>query len=63
MPPPPPNCVWVVIWMELVIQESSPASEMTDSFGLEGELEDGHGGADDAALHGSLLIASFVGKT
>jgi hypothetical protein len=25
--------VWVVIWIELVIQESSPASEITDSFG------------------------------
>src|SRR3984957_2177377 len=32
-PPPPPNCVCVVSWMELVIQESSPASEMTDSLG------------------------------
>src|ERR1700730_6151947 len=33
IPPPPPNWVCVVIWMELVIQESSPASEMTDSLG------------------------------
>ena len=32
-PPPPPNCVCVVIWMELPIHESSPASETTDSFG------------------------------
>src|SRR5215831_1847777 len=32
-PPPPPNCVCVVIWMELLIQESSPASEMMASFG------------------------------
>src|SRR5438046_3089178 len=32
-PPPPANWVWVVIWMELPIQESSPASEMTDSLG------------------------------
>jgi len=32
--PPPPNWgVCVVIWMELVIQESSPASEITDSLG------------------------------
>src|SRR5437762_8700002 len=31
--PPPPNCVCVVIWMELPIHESSPASEMTDSLG------------------------------
>src|ERR1700738_2570092 len=31
--PPPPACwVWVVIWMEAVIQESSPASEMTASL-------------------------------
>src|SRR5579872_2657007 len=32
-PPPPPNCVCVVNWIELLIQESSPASETTDSFG------------------------------
>src|SRR5436190_15768810 len=32
-PPPPANCVCVVIWMELPIHESSPASEMTDSLG------------------------------
>src|SRR6516162_1922589 len=32
IPPPPANCVCVVIWMELVIQDSSPASEMMDSF-------------------------------
>ena len=33
MPPPPANWVWVVIWIELAIQESSPASEMIDSLG------------------------------
>src|SRR5579864_5130936 len=33
IPPPPPNWVCVVIWIELVIQESSPASEIMDSFG------------------------------
>src|SRR6266536_991260 len=32
-PPPPANWVCVVIWMELPIHESSPASEMTDSLG------------------------------
>src|SRR5579863_6589448 len=32
-PPAPANWVWVVSWMELVIQESSPASETTDSLG------------------------------
>src|SRR5450432_3525944 len=32
-PPPPANCVCVVISMELPIHESSPASEMTDSLG------------------------------
>jgi hypothetical protein len=32
-PPPPANCVCVVIWMEAPIQESSPASEMTVSLG------------------------------
>ena len=32
--PPPPACwVWVVIWTEADIQESSPASEMTASLG------------------------------
>src|ERR1700722_12475498 len=33
IPPPPLNWVWVVIWIELVIQDSSPASEITDSLG------------------------------
>src|ERR1700678_3329736 len=32
-PPPPANWVCVVIWMELPIQESSPASEMIESLG------------------------------
>ena len=32
-PPPPPNWVCVVIWMELLIHESSPASEMMASLG------------------------------
>src|SRR5450432_72068 len=32
-PPPPANCVCVVISIELPIHESSPASEMTDSLG------------------------------
>src|ERR1035437_1943828 len=32
-PPPPPNWVCVVIWIELLIHESSPASEMMVSFG------------------------------
>src|SRR5258706_8690419 len=32
-PPPPPSCVCVVNWIALDIQESSPASEMMDSFG------------------------------
>src|SRR6185369_10290444 len=32
-PPPPPNWVWVVIWIEPPIHDSSPASEMIDSFG------------------------------
>src|ERR1017187_390790 len=32
-PPPPPNCVWVVIWIELLIHESSPASDMMESLG------------------------------
>ena len=32
--PPPPACwVWVVIWIEADIQESSPASEMMASLG------------------------------
>ena len=63
-PPPPPNWVWVVIWMELLIHESSPASEMMDSLGSSDEFENGHGGAGNAALHGGLLgvrvyMASF----
>src|SRR5579872_249648 len=32
-PPPPANWLWVVIWIELPIHDSSPASEMTDSLG------------------------------
>ncbi len=32
-PPPPPIWVCVVIWIELVIHESSPLSENTLSFG------------------------------
>ena len=32
-PPPPPICVCVVIWIEPVIQESSPLSENTLSLG------------------------------
>src|SRR3954471_7245621 len=31
-PPPPANCVCVVIWIELPIHESSPASEIIDSL-------------------------------
>ena len=33
IPPPPANWVCVVIWIELLIQESSPASEMMASLG------------------------------
>jgi len=50
-PPPPANWVWVVICTLGDIQESSPASEMTASVGLEQELENGHGGGDDLTFH------------
>ena len=32
-PPPPPIWVWVIIWIEPVIHDSSPLSEKTLSLG------------------------------
>src|SRR5215472_9416904 len=54
-PPPAPHRVCVILWTELVVQESSPASEMTDPGGKR-EFEYRHGGADDVTLLSGLLF-------